>query len=164
MANNLRKVKGESMHSMNHAPCSACGDMDGCHMPVKLRDNRLSLAEFWDALAEWSQATFGTDVERGPLGPTKHLAKEVLCELLGLDRGHVGGVLEHAKYDPTLFTAEEFADCLFLIFDAARRAGFTFEQLRIAVNEKLKVNRARRWGPKSADGITEHDRAGEVVA
>jgi hypothetical protein len=27
--------------------------------------------------AEWSRATFGSDTERGPVGPLKHLAKEV---------------------------------------------------------------------------------------
>ena len=30
--------------------------------------------EFAKAQAEWSQATFGLDSERGPVGPLKHLA------------------------------------------------------------------------------------------
>jgi hypothetical protein len=34
-------------------------------------------ATFGPAQAEWSQATFGPDNERGPIGPLKHLAKEV---------------------------------------------------------------------------------------
>ena len=37
----------------------------------------MSIAQqFWDQQAEWSRATFGSDTERGPLGPLKHLEKE----------------------------------------------------------------------------------------
>jgi hypothetical protein len=128
-------------HSMNDRPCVECGDLDGCHMPAKIRDNRLSLAEFWDAQAEWSQATFGTDRERGPIGALKHLVKEAT---------------ECQSKPGDLF---EYADCLFLVFDSCRLAGFTFEQLRVACNEKLKINKARTW-PRSVDGQPcEHVRA-----
>ena len=41
--------------------------------------------EFARLQAEWSQATFGTDAERGPIGPLKHLAKEVQEALEHLD-------------------------------------------------------------------------------
>lgn len=110
-------------------------------MEANLHFNNLSLEEFWDAHAEWSQATFGSDQERGPAGPLKHLAKEV----------------NEALANPT--DIEEYADCLFLIFDATRRAGFTYEDLRIAVNEKLKVNKARKWQkPTNADEPVEHVR------
>lgn len=127
-------------HSMNDRPCSTCGDLDGCHMPAKIRDNRLSLSEFWDALSEWSQATFGSDQERGPQGPLKHLAKEV----------------QEALENP--LDAEEYVDCIFLVFDAARRAGFTYEQLRRFCNEKLKINKARKWGKPSPTEPVEHYR------
>ena len=59
---------------------------------------------FWDALAEWSQATFGTDAERGAIGPLKHLEKEAREAQEALD-------------------PIEIADCLLLVFDAARRSG-----------------------------------------
>ena len=101
-------------------------------MPQRIRDNRLSPEEFWDHLAEWSQATFGSDQSRGPQGPLKHLAnpEDVM----------------------------EFVDCLFLVFDAARRAGFTYHELVYNANVKLKINRARKWGPPSATEPTEHVR------
>jgi hypothetical protein len=28
------------MHSYSNAPCSACNDLDGCHMPAKVRHTR----------------------------------------------------------------------------------------------------------------------------
>lgn len=56
-------------HSWNDAPCPACGDLDGCHLPARERAACLTLDQFWVVLAKWSQETFGTDAERGPVGP-----------------------------------------------------------------------------------------------
>jgi Protein of unknown function (DUF550) len=110
---------------------------------VAVRADALSegFATFWPAQAEWSQNTFGSDNERGPIGPLKHLAKEV-AEVL---------------QDPT--DLMEFVDCLFLIFDSTRRAGFTFEELRDAAWKKLEINKARKWQtPPKGDEAIEHVR------
>jgi ParB family chromosome partitioning protein len=65
-----------------------------------------SMDEFWNALALWSNETFGVESWRGPLGPLKHLAKEAQ---------EAQDAPDEAK------RREEIADCLFLVFDAARR-------------------------------------------
>lgn len=99
-------------------------------------------ATFWPAQAEWSQATFGLDSERGPIGPLKHLAKEVA----------------EVQKNPT--DLMEFVDCLFLIFDSTRRAGFTFDDLRKAAWQKLEINKARKWQtPPKGDEAIEHVRS-----
>ena len=77
--------------------------------------------------SEWSQATFGPDGIRGSSGPLKHLEKEA----------------REAQNNPT--DIMEYADCLLLILDASRRAGFTTLQLIQAAQEKMKINRARKW-------------------
>jgi hypothetical protein len=99
------------------------------------------LQEFWNAQSEWSQATFGSDSERGPIGPLKHLAKEAA----------------EAQEHPT--DPFEYADCLFLVFDSARRAGFTLEQLTQFCWQKLEINKARKY-PKVTDmnAAVEHER------
>lgn len=131
-------------HSMNATlACRECMDHRGCHIAYRLMHDRLSFAEFWDMLAAWSQQTFGDDAERGPRGPLLHLRKEV----------------DEALEKPT--DIMEFADLQFLVFDAARRAGFTFEQLRVAVNQKLKVNQSRLWNRPTTDEPVEHVRTGE---
>lgn len=104
-------------------------------------DAPTDLNPFWRAHSEWSQTTFGTDAERGPTGPLKHLAKEV------------GEVLDNPK-DLT-----EHADCLLLLCDAARRSGFTCDQLLAAAWAKLEVNKARKWSvPTKGDEAVEHVR------
>lgn len=55
-----------------------------------LSTNYLQL--FWTEQAAWSQATFGADDVRGPDGPAKHLAREVLTEILGIDREDVDAI------------------------------------------------------------------------
>ena len=94
---------------------------------------------FWDALAEWSQATFGTDAERGAIGPLKHLEKEAREAQEALD-------------------PIEIADCLLLVFDAARRRGLTLDQLMDAAEWKLEVNKMRKWNKPTSDEPIEHVR------
>nr|WP_246841871.1 DUF550 domain-containing protein [Klebsiella pneumoniae] len=80
--------------------------------------------------AEWSQATFGNV---GPIGPLKHLRREVLEAIA-------------KPYDLI-----EWADMQFLLWDAQRRAGITDEQITKAMIEKLAVNKQREW-PAPKDG------------
>lgn len=90
--------------------------------------------------SKWSQATFGTDAERGPIGPLKHLAKEAV----------------EAQENPGDIT--EFADCLLLTLDANRRAGFTPMQLVDAAMAKMEINEARKWQKPIGDEPIEHVR------
>lgn len=105
---------------------------------------------FWSELSKWSQATFGEDSVRGPIGPLKHLAKEVKEAISEIEE-------PSEKSDKRL--KMEIVDCLFLTFDAARRAGFTIEELFELAFDKLDINRARTWGAPSADQPVEHDRS-----
>lgn len=89
---------------------------------------------------EWSERTFGSDKERGPLGALRHLEKEAReaqaeaekCTLL-----REGWSMERLR--------EELADCLLLILDASRRAGVKPMQLVEAAQRKMAVNRSRSW-------------------
>ena len=96
--------------------------------------------QFWYAQAEWSQATFGADNVRGPLGALKHLEKEA----------------REAQADITDLV--EYADCLFLTFDAARRAGLTLDKLLDIAFEKLEKNKKRTWNKPTSDEPVEHVR------
>lgn len=96
--------------------------------------------EFADAQADWSRATFGSDDVRGPVGPLKHLAKEV------------GECLS----DPT--DRMEYADLLFLVLDASRRAKIPANELLDLCFEKLAINKARTWSKPTNDDPVEHVR------
>lgn len=80
----------------------------------------------------WSQAAFGDDSVRGPIGPLKHLKKEA----------------DEAIANPS--SVEEYADCFILVLDASRRAGFKVMELIAAAQRKMEKNKAREW-PKCQD-------------
>lgn len=95
------------------------------------------LEEFYQVdLSKWAQATFGSDQERGPIGPLKHLIKEV----------------QETMEDPSNIV--EWADCMIILFDGCRRAGHTFRDLVGAMRGKHQVNVTRKW-PKADSGNPE---------
>lgn len=104
-----------------------------------------NIDRLWCGHRAWSDATFGTPQERGPVGALKHLAKEAL----------------EAAEDPTDIT--EFVDCLFLLWDGVHRAGFTMEQVIAAGFPKLQVLHGRAYDRSTPpDQPAEHDRSGEA--
>jgi len=107
----------------------------------------------------FSEATFGADAARGPIGAFRHLAKEATetADRLEAD-GHAPGTQASA---PALI---EMADCFLLLLDGLRRSGYKFGTLVDAAREKLEVNKKRRW-PAPADATTpvEHVREPEPV-
>lgn len=88
--------------------------------------------------SEWSQATFGTDKERGPMGALLHLEEEA----------------REAQEAPDDVT--EYADCLLLIVDASRRAGMEPLQLLQHTYEKLQVCKQRKWPAPNGDQPVQH--------
>lgn len=111
-------------------------------------------------VGEWSNRTFGNEESRGPVGPLKHLAKEVLGELLGFNRKLVDSFLESmAVSHESAKSKEEMADVLILLCDAARRAGHTWDELVAAGHEKMAVNRTRTYPKPVGDQVSEHDRS-----
>ena len=96
-------------------------------------EDRPSLQELWELMSDWQQKQFGSDQTRGPIGTLKHLRKEV----------------DEAIKNPN--DLEEYVDIYFMTVDSCRRAGYTFDQFRRGVDEKLQKNMARRWS-KPVDG------------
>jgi Protein of unknown function (DUF550) len=90
---------------------------------------------------QWSDETFGTKAEIGPVGALKHLAKEA----------------QEAAEAP--HDIVEYVDCMFLLLDAIHRGGFTMADLTSAGFAKLAVLKTRRYS-KVPDGVpSEHDRS-----
>lgn len=94
--------------------------------------------------AAWSQKTFGSDADRGPIGALKHLAKEAV----------------EAQDSPG--DSSEYADCLLLLLDASRRAGFSPLALIRCAQNKMQANKARDWPAPLADEPVEHVRHDDI--
>lgn len=118
----------------------------------------MELMELIREQSEWSQATFGTDRERGPVGALKHLSKEAK-ETIEAWWAYC------AELSPSSQQAQrmEFADCLLLILDASRRAGIRIDYLIASAREKMKTNKARTWPKPISDEPVEHIRKDGVA-
>jgi NTP pyrophosphatase (non-canonical NTP hydrolase) len=122
----------------------------------------------WELLAlaasqsAWSQKTFGTDAERGPVGALRHMQKECDETIEAITELQRMAYLKdpHAHMQAQK-VAEEFGDILLLWLDAGRRAGFKPIDVVLAAKAKMVVNKTRVY-QKTPDGVpSEHVRDGE---
>lgn len=114
--------------------------------------------------SQWSQETFGTDSERGPIFALKHLEKEAkeayeayAKVTTKLEGSHTYDYREMGKYQI------ELADCFLLLLDAMRRSSVELPELVKLAYDKLQVCKKRHY-PKPAPGsleAVEHDRASD---
>ena len=118
----------------------------------------LTMAGFWDQQQEWSQEQFGSDNDRGPKGPLLHLKKEIheCLDELPKALNEITGLPQKGNALPKLHA--EIVDMQFLIFDAARRSGMSYEQLIVGCYNKLMVNENREWQKPTSDAPVEHVR------
>jgi len=95
----------------------------------------MDIVKLQQEIGEWSEATFD---DIGPTPKLHHLKKEVEEVLQApLDR-------------------VEYADCLILLLDAARKAGISADELLEVTYEKLQVNKRRLWGEPDENGVVHH--------
>lgn len=94
------------------------------------------LVEILRANREWSLATFGPEIE------TERLLK------------HIGLELDEIRKDP--LDLVEWVDVALLAFDGAWRAGYSPEEVALALVAKSEKNRGRTWAFDEALGIIHH--------
>jgi len=81
---------------------------------------------------DWADRTFGPS--RDPLGALRHLGKEVSETIDAIRNGESREEIEM-----------EFADLLILILDSSRRWGLSAQELVWAAQDKMMINKARKW-------------------
>lgn len=112
--------------------------------------------------SEWSQATFGTDQERGPVGAWRHLPKECEETVEAWESLLVANPEDRPRLAAKV--AEEQADQLLLFLDGNRRSGLSLLDVVKAAHRKMKVNRTRIYHRTPDSVPAEHDRSGEGKA
>lgn len=120
--------------------------MDSFRDTLRIYTQGKELASLIEDHAEWSQATFGNDLIRGPVGPAEHLKKEASELLESLLEGN------------TVHAMEEASDVLLLLFDIVRRSGHSFDHLIEVAKRKMLVNKSRQWNTTDVNSPCEHKR------
>lgn len=91
-------------------------------------------------IREWSDKAFG--VGRNGLSMAYHLKKEVDEVIQDIE----------TFVDP----GKELADCLMLVLDCASHSGISVRDLLKLTDEKLEINKNRKWGTPDENGVVEH--------
>lgn len=139
----------------------------------------LSLTALVEDHREWSDTTLGTPAERGPIGALKHLQKEAVeaegaartlkeqaAQPWWADSVESDSAIANAKENYIARLTSDFrselADCLLLLLDANRRAGFSILEMVEAAQAKMIVNRTRTYPKPTSDVPSEHVREPEL--
>ena len=96
------------------------------------------------SISEWAQQTFG--VATSP----KKLVERFVEEVVELDaKSAFHGLMTPKNFDAI---QDECADCLVVLYQVAEAYGF---DLLTAVDQKMEINRARKW-KTAGDGVGQH--------
>lgn len=96
--------------------------------------------EQFNAITEWQYNTFQN---ASALSSVEHLIHEV----------------QELKYDiktQAPFRGLEYADCLFLVFGAAKADGFDYDDIIRFIDLKFHINKNRKWGVPDKKGVVNH--------
>ena len=96
--------------------------------------------EQFKTITQWQDETFP---DATALSKVEHLREEV--EELAVD----------VALDLNSKTME-FADCFLLLYGAAAKAGMSYEDICNAIDEKMSINRKRKWGKPDKNGVVKH--------
>lgn len=95
-----------------------------------------------DDISEWSNATFGNGQRTIPIA--YHLKKEINELIKALEK-------ETSKQ-----VINEFSDCFTLLFDCASHYGLKAHDIWLFCQQKLEINKLRKWGKPDKNGVVEH--------
>ena len=110
-------------------------------------------------IKKWSDNTFGKYRNGKPIA--YHLKKEIDEVIDALNDFHQG-IYSNGTDGVELYFGKrkrikfELADCLMLLIDIAAHEGIDTNNLLDAMQDKLEINKKRKWGKPDQNGVIEH--------
>ncbi len=95
-------------------------------------------------ITEWQKKTFG---QATTLSKLAHLKEEVKELEEAIKQSNVTDNDEATK---------EFADCFILLYGAASSFGMSWKDIGEAIDAKMEINKARKWGKPESNGVVHH--------
>lgn|SRR5574337_662218 len=94
----------------------------------------------FETITNWQYETFPND---SALSKIYHLKEEVEELIIDVAIDGPGKTLE-------------FADCFMLLYGAAAKSGMSYKDICQAVDEKMSINKLRKWGKPDENGVVKH--------
>ena len=93
-------------------------------------------------ITQWQDETFPV---ASVLSKLHHLNDEIAELMQAIENGESDRAIRF-----------EFADCFLLLFGAANKSGLTYDDIKNCIDEKMILNRSRKWGAPDANGVVKH--------
>lgn len=115
------------------------------------------LQEFMNNTSKWSDKTFNSgNFDRSHSVPISyHLQKETKELTEALEQYYKMQVISNVDFANV---KEELADCMTLLLDCATHFGCNADELLTACENKLEINKKRKWGQPDKNGVVEHEK------
>jgi NTP pyrophosphatase (non-canonical NTP hydrolase) len=97
--------------------------------------------EMFELITKWQRETFTKATAQSAANHLKEEVNELILEL--------------GFYDDEKKKAE-YADCFLLLFGSAALFGLSYDDICAAINKKMTVNKARKWGGVNEQGYVKH--------
>jgi NTP pyrophosphatase (non-canonical NTP hydrolase) len=94
----------------------------------------------FDTITQWQQETFP---DSSALSKVYHLIEEV-------------EELKEAIKNKDENVRLEIADCFILLFGIANLLDYSFDDVKKFIDEKMEINKARKWGKAKDNGVINH--------
>lgn len=112
-----------------------------------------------DNIKQWSDETFGAHRTGIPIA--HHLKKEInevieAIEVLEYDIFNEKGDVREVYWQGHTRVKFELADCFTLLLDVAAHENINVSELLDASEQKLEINKKRKWGEPDENGVVEH--------
>lgn len=98
--------------------------------------------QMFKEITQWQDSVF---TKATPLSSANHLYEEVKELIVAISDG-----------DQRVNILNEYADCFLLLFGSAHMYGLSYEQILEAINNKMVINKNRKWGEVNDKGYVKH--------
>jgi len=105
--------------------------------------------EMFEWITAWQREKFTKATSMSAANHLNEEIKELLCEL---NDGQTGFFSDNQKEK----IKKEYADCFLLLFGSASLFGLSYEDICKAINDKMEINKARKWGEVNEQGYVKH--------
>lgn len=104
--------------------------------------------EQFNYITAWQKETFP---QANELSKAHHLLQEVQELIQEIqDEDHT------IDFEKRRNVHMEYADCFLLLFGSAAAYGMSYNDILKAIDAKMKINKARKWGKPDDNGVVNH--------
>jgi NTP pyrophosphatase (non-canonical NTP hydrolase) len=106
--------------------------------------------EMFEEITAWQKQVFANATAGSAAAHLMEESKELWEEVT-----NENGIGENA-FEKHIAILHEYADCFLLLFGSASLYGLSYEDICRVINDKMEINKQRKWGEVNDQGYVKH--------